>query len=527
MSGAQPVTPNRSTQAVRAYAATLGFTVVTILLGLWSNRVLYPLLGDERFGAAKALTDWQSNLVILEFGLSGALAPMFARALARDDPRQLAMVVGLGVRAYVGVVILCGLAGIVLLPLMDHLVPVGPDLVHERFWAWLFLLAALPSLCASPCRTLLDARQLGWRVSLYLTLQAVVIVGLMVAFAARGYGVAGQTAATALGMLGFAAAVSIDAAWLLRREIRARPEPVCRPADDPPVTRRELGRALRSLSLPTALLTIAGRLSLTTDILVVSAVLGSGAVPLFFFTTRLPLLAQAQLQAVASASWAGLAQLEHQGRRDVFVARLLELTRLTTILAVAALVPIACWGREFVALWMTDPQGQLYAGTLAASLSCANAWGVGLWSLWGWCFAGTGRPTPTLGPALLGAALNIALSLFLAQRLGVVGPLWGTFLGLFLVQLPWMARLLTQTFHVPLRPLVAALFQPLLLVVPLATLGQALRTLNPQPGWIALSLMMAATAVAALLLAWTLAIPNAERHAWRQRLRHILPRPHR
>ena len=47
-------------------------------------------------------------------------------------------------------------------------------------------------------------------------------------------------------------------------------------------------------------------------------------------------------------------------------------------------------------------------------------------SLWTWCFSGTGRVRRVVPIALAGAVLNLAASVFLTLRLGLVGPLLGT-----------------------------------------------------------------------------------------------------
>src|SRR5262249_19138538 len=77
---------------------------------------------------------------------------------------------------------------------------------------------------------------------------------------------------------------------LLAKALPARPDP-------------EAGRAILRLSGPTLAVNVSSRLGLTTDALVVSAVLGSGAVTTLFVTQRLAALAQLQLLSIGNASW--------------------------------------------------------------------------------------------------------------------------------------------------------------------------------------------------------------------------------
>ncbi len=76
---------------------------------------------------------------------------------------------------------------------------------------------------------------------------------------------------------------------------------------------------------------LCGRVSLLTDNIVVSGLLSPALVTPFVLTQRLTSLAQRELQTIGNASWAALAELSAQGRKDVFSRRLLELTRVVAV----------------------------------------------------------------------------------------------------------------------------------------------------------------------------------------------------
>lgn len=514
----------RSGLAIRGYLSTLAFTGVTVLVGLWSNRVLVPTLGRERFGAARALLDWWMHLGMLDFGINGTAAPLLARATSRGRLGETRALFGLATRLCAGVGCLISLAALGLYGVLDWLVAAPEELREELRWGWLLLTPAAFAVMAGPPRAYLEARQLGWRVNVYLTIQAVGIVGLSVEFARRGWGVPGQTLAYLIGMYGFAAAVGWDAGRRLRNLERDLGMGSGSGSGGKSKEEEEAeGRAARDAAWgdikrvgpATALLTFSGRVSVMNDMAVISALLGTGSVTVWFLTVRLPSLAQGQLQAVSASSWAGLAQLEHQGRRDLFGKRLLELTRLTTILGVAALAPIAAYDGHFVRLWMRDET--LFAGRGAAALASLNALGMAYWMLWGWCFTGTGRARRVVAPSCVGAAVNLGLSLALTPRLGVNGPMAATALCLFGFQLGWLANLLRRDFGIPAAGLGRAAGIPLAAGVPLLGLC-AWGAESGEPGWAGLAAEMSLAAGGYLVFAWFALLTGEERGAWRARL---------
>src|SRR5439155_824777 len=71
-----------------------------------------------------------------------------------------------------------------------------------------------------------------------------------------------------------------------------------------------------------------------------------------FVTQRLAVLMQGLLQGIGNATWAALADLHARHEHEASNQRLIELTKLGAVLAVAALAPIIAYNRRFVALWI-------------------------------------------------------------------------------------------------------------------------------------------------------------------------------
>ncbi len=71
-----------------------------VVIGLFATPMILHWLGDERFGAFQVATDWMAYLILLEFGLGGALMPLIALAQARRDERAVHDLMVTGVRSY-------------------------------------------------------------------------------------------------------------------------------------------------------------------------------------------------------------------------------------------------------------------------------------------------------------------------------------------------------------------------------------------------------------------------------------------
>ena len=202
----------RSVQNLASAAAFLGVTTLTALV---AQPYLMRWLGKERFGLFRELTEGFGFLALLEFGLGGSLAPLLAASLGRGDDRGVRATVAAGMKAYAGVAALMVVAGLGLAAALPRLIVVPPALVGDLRLACLIQVAALPLVALLPFKSLVEARQQGYRVNLVLILQAVVTAAASLGLAHAGFGIAGQAAALALGSVAFYATLAGDG---LRRD---------------------------------------------------------------------------------------------------------------------------------------------------------------------------------------------------------------------------------------------------------------------------------------------------------------------
>lgn len=491
----------RTRRAALNYLTGVAQIAVAIAVGLWATPLILRWLGEERYGAYRAAQDWLGYVGLLELGLGGALVALLAQAIR--DTRRVSRVLAAGLRAYAAAGVVMAIAGVALVIAAPALVPVAAAERFDLRLGFAFGLAAILTLPLTAFRLLAEARQRSYFVNTLLAVQVICITLLSLGAACLGWGIAGQFLAAFIGTLPATALLT----WHGLRSYRETL--TCLRGE-----RHEDGSLWR-LNWPTLAHTLGGRVSLFTDNIVIAMLLSPRVVTPFFLTQRLVVLAQGQLQGIGNASWAGLIELHAHGQHDAFRQRLLELTKLVTILGVAVMAPLAAFSRSFVTLWVGEPQ---FAGETIAILAAANGVLLAVFSLWGWVFSGAGRIAALVPLQLIGAAINLAVSVTATVIIGTPGPLLGTF-AMYVGYTGWkLPLLLRREFAVPLRPLVNAVARPLAFGIPYAVALMWMAQTITLSTWLHLAAAMTLAALLFLVIAWTMALNAAERFVWRARL---------
>ncbi len=482
-------------------------------LALVVTPILLRELGASRLGAARAVADWAGYLTLFELGLNGAMMPLLGRALTHGDPARVKATLAAGFRAYLLVLVPMLLGGIVLRLAISHLVTVEPGLQNELRLACVFAIVPLLFMPLSPLKTLIEASQRGYILSALVIAQSVIIAVSGVALARSGLGIAGQTLATAIGA-GFFTALMI---WDARRSAAGMLPSQPWRAD------AAVSRAIWNLNTPTLILNVCGRVGFLTDNIVIGSILSAPVIVPFLMTQRLAQIAQGQLQAVGSVSWAGLAQLHARGEQDLFRVRFLELNQLVMVLGLTVLMPIVVFNHAFVALWLGEAS---YGGFALTSIAACNALVLAVASLWGWLFGGTGQLASVVPSSMAAAAINLVVSVgftwLLARRdvhSAIWGPVLGTAAGLLLVNVPVTPLLMRRHFGIPIRPLAKTLCAPLAIALPFFAVLMWLAHRRPPHGWFMLLADMGSAAFAFGALCWLILLDSTDRSRWMHRLR--------
>jgi O-antigen/teichoic acid export membrane protein len=498
---------SRSRSAILTWGAFLVFTAVSMVTGLVATPLVLEAIGETRYGLVRALTEAFAYLVLVGQGISVALVPLVASSNARGDRAAVHRTVAAALRIFGLTALGATVLGLVATPALAHLLRVEPGLRSELRTAWLVGLGSLPLMTLAPLKVLVEVNHRGYLVNLLLTLQAVVAAALSVMWARAGWGVVGVMLATlAAGVLfhGLLAALAVGLeSGLAGALVRARPG-------------RDDWRPLLNHSGPTLLAMLSERIGVLSDSIILSGVLGPAAATVLFVTQRLANLGQTVLGAVANAIWPGLAELHARSELDTFNRRLVELTRVVVLLAMAGLSPVVAYNHHFVARWVG---AALDGGVWIAVAAAVNAVLLTLTMLYSVAFVSTGRVALLARPAAASAALNVAASVLLARAFGPIGPLLGTTVATLAVSawyLPWQLR---RVFGTSLPSLLNAVVAPVAWGVPYAV---ALRwgALSHRPaGWVGLGAEMALAAFVFLVFGAFVVLRPADRALWRARLR--------
>ncbi len=349
---------------------------------------------------------------LLELGLGGAIGPLLAGAINRDDDRALHETVAASARAYSWVAIASIAIGLLMTPLIPWFAPdLNPAQLADLKRAWKVQLVGFAPLIFVPLRSIFEARQLGYIVNLLLLGQSLLVTGMSLFLAWAGWGITGQAVALVAGNWAFSLTISTGALRShpgLLRSMLSRP------------TTPETRRALRNLSLPALLLNLSGRISVLSDELIISRMLGATRIPSFIYTQKLAQMGQMILQSVGGASWAALAQLHAHGDLETLNRRLVEMTPQIVVLGVVGLVPVVAYNRAFVRLWL--PHLSEYGGDAVIVLAAVNAVLLATQSLWCWCFVATGKIRLLLPISIAATIVNLVASVLATPFTGLPGP---------------------------------------------------------------------------------------------------------
>jgi O-antigen/teichoic acid export membrane protein len=501
----------RVRRASYSYASGLVFTLVTTATGLLITPWILAWLGAPAFGVVRALVECAGYLTLLDLGLGAALSPLLARALAQDDGPALRSAMAAGLRFYRVVTLITIALGLAATPWITRVVQGAGISDSDVRTAWICTVLAFAPLALAPFRALIDSEQRAYIANLALCVQAILIAVASLAFAYVRLGATGQALAVAI-------VSPMTAAFLAIASTRRHPgllRGLRRPTDP------GAKAALAHLGGPSLAVNLANRLGLISDNIILTVMLGPAEVTALFVTQRLATIAAGQIQAVGTSSWAALAEIHARGQRDLFNRRLVELTRVVAVLGVAMLAPIVAFNSQFLVLWLRVP---IDGGLAVAAVAAINAILVATCTLWTWAFTGTGQVRRLVASSAVSAAINVAASVLLTRRLGLVGPILGTTTAYLSVQAWYLPALLARHFGTSRRALAWALAAPVLAGVPFAAALRWLAMARPSSGVLLWAAEMAASGAAFLLFGAFALIDATDRAIWRARISNLIHR---
>ena len=499
---------SRTQRSAWSVANGLVFTLVSLSIGVVATPLLLSWLGSERFGTYRVLLDWLGYISLFEFGIGGALLARLAVAVGRNDVPATRRLIASGLHVYFGVTLAMVISGIAWVTFLPRLISTSTISNTELRNAALIMLTLVLLTPLSVFRVLAEARQRSYIINMALTVQSVLITGLMLLTAWIGWRLIGQAFALVIVQV-FTTLFLIWDGIRVYRGLRLEQ------------SNRETVKDIWSLNWPTFILNLSGRTGLLTDNIIIGWVLGPAAVTGFFLTQRLATIALNQMQYIGNATWAGLVELHVQGESETFRTRLLELTKLVSGLSLCLLGPIAAYNFYFIERWV----GALnYAGGAVSLIACINVWLWGIFSLWGWPVSGTGNVRRLAPYATAFTLVNVTISIVGAILLGLIGPLLGTLVAFVTINMWALPRVLNRLFGLSPWQLWRAALAPLVWGVPYVTLTYVVARSHSLQGWFGLILEMMMAGMVGLALWWTFSLSRSDRAIWLARVRSALGR---
>lgn len=497
----------RAERSIWTFLSQELLTVLTVLVGVVATPLILRWLGNERFGAFETLCAWMGYLGILEWVVAESLPPLLTSAFGRRDEDAMRKIVGASLGAYARMAAIMVTAGLILGLFIVRLIPVSTVYARDLRIAWLISLSSLPFLPLTAFRQLAQAEQRGYSINFLLIGQSLLVTSLSVALAFLSWGITGQALALALGSIAFSVVVALMETrrlpHLLKTAIWQSPDKVAR-------------KAISQLQVPNFMFAVCGRLSYLADNAIIAFVLSPAMVVPFFLTQRLATLAASQLQGIGGASWAALAELHTQGKRETFNLRLVELTRLVALLAATVLIPIVAYNRYFITRWVGASE---YGGNLLTIIAALNAVLLAVFSLWSWCLVSTGHIRKILPVMTVQTIINFVASVVFTLKFKIIGPVSGTLLAFVGISMWYLPAILARTFGTKPLDLLFALCEPLIVGAPYGVLAWSFASRYGHPDWFGMAWQMTAMALGYLAIAWLVILPKSERALWIERFR--------
>lgn len=488
-------------------------TLVGIVVGLGLTPFILRHVSREEYAIFALAGDALMWLSLLDFGLGAGLKARTAQLTGKTaDPGELNRIASTAVLAQVLTSVAVLGAGALLVIGFPRWMELSGDLSRVATLMLLMLCAgAALSLSTQTFSSLLVAHQQVKADNLLRTALVLVRAGLTVALLLLGVGIFALPLASL-------AATTVTSVLAVRRAFRAIPSLEIRwkHASWPAF------RSLAGLGVWFSLGSLAGIAIESLDRIVAGATVTLVSVTVLTLTGRLYALAATLLHQVTNTARPMLGQMLGEGRTGDAVRVYHRLFSLSTGSAVVAGAALWAGNAPFVRAWA----GAVNYGGPALDLVLAANLVVHCWNLPNRAILASAlvvRPQ-TLARVAEGV-LNLALSLFLGARFGLVGVVAGTFAAAVLSSCWYLPLLTARTFGVGYRRLLwtdSSRLLPLALAV--APVAAGARWVGERlGGFPGAGAAMCITLAAGAALLWTVAFDEPLRAYIRRAARGTLP----
>ena len=424
-------------------ARTFGL-VVRMVGGFMMLPFLVAMLGDYWYGVFTATLGLVANFHLMDFGFAQATMRQIAMGLAKSDDREVNLTINTAMRIYT-------ILGSIVLALILVSVGVAGSFVDSADTAskvrWILLIIGVDLALTFPMKAFAGIVQAQMRYDLLVVIELItfgVTVAGNVWVLLNGYGVvalavvafiSGQLNNVMFVMLAkrLFPGLKINWKWLAGYD-------------------RSRSRELALYSTWSFLIQLAYQFRFRIDSLTVGGLMGGAAVTQYAIGSRIIEYAQSPLVLVLNTALPALTRLHVDNQKERMAEVVLFLLRFSLLLAVFAGGIVFAVGDAFIRRWIGAGHEQSYL--IAVVLAVGFMTEVFLLPLTNWLYASANHKMLAIAN-IIEAMVNVALSIILGRKFGLVGVAIGTVVPLLLMQLFWVLPQASRLLEVPIRRFVA------------------------------------------------------------------------
>ena len=448
--------------------------------GFVLTRIILNAVGAESFGLWVLVSGLLGYYGLLDLGTRNGIIRFVARHNAQKDFESLSSVVSTAVAGYFAIGAIVLVLSLAAAWRLEHLFTfTTATALHDgRFLILILGVGAAVGFPLSAFGGTLEGLQQFVRIGVVQASASVARAVAVIVALWLGYGI------VTVGILTVAFNI---AAGLINAEYVLRNFPDVRVAFDN--VRRETLRTLAAFGLVTFWVAIANRLRFESDALVIGKMIGLEMVAVFAIASKIISYSTEVVAAMASVFTPAISSAHATGDHESVARMTLMGNNLSSLLAFPICAVLVFFGKVLISLWV----GPAYEGSYPILVILCVPMSLYI-SQFGSTrmLYGVGKHRELAKILFAEGVANLALSVALAPRYGIIGVAWGTAIPLAvtaLVMLPLLScRSMGRTF---LQYWTSAQLPALVTVFPLIALFTAMSFLRPSRGLLEALLQLA------------------------------------
>lgn len=250
-----------------------------------------------------------------------------------------------------------------------------------------------------------------------------------------------------------------------------------------------------------------------TDAMVIGSFLPVSMITFFAIAGNLTIYARDLVGGFSRIMTPMISSLEVKSGAQQIRETSLKAARYCSIAILPIFITFILRGHSFISLWMGPAYADL-SGHVLWILSAPWFFGAGA-AVLSSAVMGIGKHKPVVPVAIAEGLCNLALSILLVKKMGIIGVAWGTAIPNVVVDIlfwPWYVR---RTLGIPIREYARAIWlYPVVSLLPFAICTYVVEKLSPAPNLMVFFLQVAAVLPSALVGAWYFGLAREEREAY-------------